>query len=256
MFESDSNDRYLLSILNTVCARLGVGLATFSDGWIVEVTDKAKNRQIIGYRFDLNNAAASVIAQDKVAAHEMMKRSAVNSVPHYLYRRGTMLHKPSKSTVKYVSKPLDGSGGNRVLLHENKRELDAFLKDSIGSTLAISPFIDIINETRLIILDDEVLFAYEKTPVIINGLKMFNLSKGAIAKRVEASESHSVLSKRAIKSIGLRLAAVDVVEDSTGTLYVMEVNDSISFERYCTQHSGELEYIEQVYEKIICSMMR
>jgi glutathione synthase/RimK-type ligase-like ATP-grasp enzyme len=119
---------------------------------------------------------------------------------------------------------------------------------------AASPFIEIKREVRLIILDRQVLLTYEKQPVEIDGLKFFNLGKGAAAVGYEVADSEIELAQKAKEALGLRLSAVDIILLADGSWRVLEVNDGIMMENYARQSPENKEVAKQVYATITPSL--
>lgn len=242
-------------IIREICEKQGISFTSFSDEWLLHLEKNGKVARVLGYKFSLNDSVASSIAQDKVASYELLKYYNILAVPHYLIRT-----KASESDWKkfpwqdgMVVKPLSGTSGHGVA-KVNARDAEEWMKKWGIEAWAASPFVEIKREVRLIFLDDEMLLAYEKQPVEIHGLKFFNLGKGAVAVDVEVGAPEVELAKRAKDSLGLRLAAVDIIELVNGSRQVLEVNDGIMMENFARQSMGNREKTERVYWDIIGSI--
>ena len=104
-------------------------------------------------------------------------------------------------------------------------------------------------------LDGRVIAAYQKQPVVHDGLPMFNLGLGAIGVEVVPLDEVKSLAVNAMNALGLRLAAVDIVVLADGTYKVLEVNDGIMMENYMRQSQTNKKHAETIYGMIIDAMM-
>lgn len=250
-------DRWMVKLIAGICQARAIGITRFSDDWLLRLSKDDKYKFIIGYKFGINDAAAASIAQDKVATYELLAASGVAATPHYLARTKAASDSGWKVPVgnDFVTKPLVGTSGHGVRRFSSANEATEWMKQSGIEAWAVSPFVDITRETRLIILDGQVMVAYEKQPVEIHGLRMFNLGKGATATDITADDSLVTLAKQSMQALGLRLAAVDVIEDSKGDLRVLEINEGIMMENYMRQSSKNKQRAYDVYDAIVQRMM-
>lgn len=245
--------RQMVGIVEDICARRGIKFTSLSDDWLLELTSGEKTRRILGYKFSLNDAVASSIAGDKVATHLLLERAGLPSVRHVLLRpKVTEEQKqPLREWAEIVVKPLDGSGGYGVRRFTDVEAAVDWIESTDHPAWAASPFVDIKREIRLVLLDGEPLIAYEKQPVVVEGLKMFNLGLGARPSDINPSSELLALAARAQAALGLRLSAVDVIESVDGEYSVLEVNSGFMMEHYI-RHSDEYkEQAARAYEKII-----
>ena len=249
-------DRWLLKALQHICHEQSIDLTSFSNDWLFELSRGCVTRRVLGYKFDLNSSVAAQTTEDKVAASMILAAHDVPTVPHTLVRtKNTTYDWQHPDWHQVVVKPLVGSGGIGVKLFQNQDEAGTWMTSQIVDGWAISPFVSIQREVRLIVLDSEVLLAYEKHPVMIDGLLMFNLGLGATPSKIIPSNQLQLLAKKACNVLALRLAAVDIIELKSGELKVMEVNDGIMMEHYA-QTSKEYEQDAlRVYSTIISTMM-
>ena len=72
--------------LTSAANSLSVQLAWLSDNYVAVVQDVRGEIMIVGYRFPLNTAAASHMAEDKVATAEVLAHAGVPCVHHALIR--------------------------------------------------------------------------------------------------------------------------------------------------------------------------
>ena len=125
-----------------------------------------------------------------------------------------------------------------------------------GDAWAVSPCYDIVREIRVIVLDSDVLLAYEKRPVMHDGVKIFNLGRGAIATNISIDSAAREMILASLQAIGLRVAAVDYIEFSDGSRSILEVNDGIMMENYMRQSDEYTQVAREVYAAIIDRMFK
>lgn len=246
-------DRWIVNALREVATEKNMPFKSWSDDWIIQLGESDNNLRIIGYRFALNDSVAASIAQDKVATYTILHEQGVAAVPHELVR--TKVSQVNKNSMKgwdrIITKPLVGTSGHGVRLHGSVFSAVEFIENSPIQAWAASPYVDIETETRLILLDGELLLAYEKQPVIINDLKMFNLGLGATAIDIEPDERQLNLARSAQASMGLRLCAVDIIRSVNGDVSVLEINDAIMMEHYARQSVINKSRVVSVYRSIV-----
>ena len=163
----------------------------------------------------------------------------------------------------------------------------------INTSISICPFYKIKNEYRTIMLNEEPKILYKKIrPIVIgDGIKTikqlllefnnpyfknklesreynrvlskgeeyhydwrFNLSKGAIAKKVD----DTVLEKKIIKIaksvckvLNIKLASVDIIETTNNELLVMETNSGVMTENYLKLYPEEYKNIKEIYKEAV-----
>lgn len=250
-------DRWMVQILRDICAERGISFDSYSDDWLLELASNNTTHRVFGYRFDLNDSVSASIAQDKVATYQVLSKANIPAVPHVLVRTKVSHadHTVMGDWQKVVIKPLVGTSGHGVHLFDDINAAATHIEESPIAAWAAAPFVDIIREIRVILLDGAPLLIYEKQPVTIHGLKMFNLGLGATPKDIEISDELLQLAISAQKELGLRLSTIDIVEDETGRSHVLEINDSIMMEHYA-RHSPENKWrAVSVYDAIVDAML-
>ena len=251
-------DRYVPQMVRTVCRELGIECHAYSDDWVIELSRGNDTWRIVGYTFDINSAGAAAVANDKVAAHQLMAAHGVDTVEHCLYRVGASAATDIPSWQKIVVKPLTGTGGHGVRVFANKQAACDYMKQSGIDGWAISPYVAIVREVRIILLDRELLLSYEKIPVNHQNdeLTLFNLGKGAVPVPFAPDSPLLLRSQEAQLAVGLRLAAVDCVMLASGEWRVLEVNAGIMMEQYARASSEFSQQAIGVYRRIIEVMTR
>lgn len=250
--------RLMVDIIKDICKERGIGFTSMSDDWLLELTKDGKTWRILGYKFSLNDAVSSSISGDKVATHILLDHANVPSVEHVLLRPkvSDKQKQPLLAWDKIVVKPLDGSGGFGVRLFSEADDAIAWIESTDHPAWAAAPFIDIKREVRLVLLDQKPLIVYEKQPVEVDGLKMFNLGLGAIPKDIEPDADLLALAARAQAALGLRLSAVDIIEAMDGTRKVLEVNSGFMMEHYIRFSPEYRQRAVTAYSSIIDAVIR
>ena len=251
-------NRLLPDFVQEACRDLGIEHKSFSDNWVHQLKKDSVQKWIIGYSFDINSTAASGLARDKVAATHALEASGVPTAKHMLARSRAMKSvlvenlKTIPDDQPVVIKPLEGASGHGVHRFETKAEAVHYLEQQPHTDWAMSPWYDIVSETRITLLDDDVVCAYEKRePGARDGLVLYNLGTGAVAVEVPPSGEVVALAQKARQTCGLRLAAVDVVKLRSGELLVLEVNEGIMMEHFARQSEEYRKKASDIYGKIV-----
>jgi glutathione synthase/RimK-type ligase-like ATP-grasp enzyme len=256
-------DRFLPEFVAAAAESRGIRPEVMSDGWVIRLDDDAVRRWVVGYQFDLNTTATSAVAQDKVATYLALTRAGVAAVPHALVR--SVPHEPDIATHllgkfngPLVIKPLDGTGGRGVHKVSDAGAAVAVVQGSEEVAWAASPWYDVAAEYRVIVLDGQVLLAYEKTGAVeLHGLRFYNLGLGAVAQDIASAQRLAEVSSIALETcrqLGLRLAAVDIVQAIDNGLLVLEVNDGIMMENYARQSAEYKARAARIYDAIVAAM--
>lgn len=251
-------DRWMEGMIASICTELDIDHQVFSYGWVHRLEKGDVRKFVCGYRFDLNAAASAGIANDKVAAYEVLQSQGVPAAEHFLVRKS-----PVSGAITWygtppddmVVKPLDASGGLQIARVKTQGEAEEWIDTFSDFAWAVSPFYDIKRECRIVMLDGEILLAYEKAGVVKDGLTFFNLGQGATATDITPNDTMHSLAYGAMDAIGLRLAAVDVIETADGEWRVLEVNSGFMMEHYMRQSDENRQKGYELYQKIITRMM-
>ncbi|OGL22246.1 hypothetical protein A2707_02855 [Candidatus Saccharibacteria bacterium RIFCSPHIGHO2_01_FULL_45_15] len=250
-------DRWLPKIVRQIASDIGCTLRTYSDDWVIELESTDTVRRIIGYKFDINNSVASMIASDKVAAYQILRANDVAAVEHTLLRTKVGVGGASfnDNWQDIVVKPLAGTSGHGVRRLKSRQSAEEWIEQSGIEAWAVSPYYNIQQEIRLIVLDDKVLLSYEKLPIPSSELLMFNLGKGAVPRNIVPDSAIVKLALSARQALGLHLAAVDIIILQDGQSMVLEVNDGIMMEHYARVSEQNYATARRVYGDIMRIMM-
>ena len=256
-------DRFLPEFVTMAATSRSIDVEVMSDGWVIRLERNEARRWVVGYQFDLNTTAASAVAQDKVATYLALTRAGIAAVPHVLVR-STPHEKDLANHIRgvfegpLVIKPLDGTGGRGVQKVADVDAAVAVIRDSEEVAWAAAPWYDIAAEYRAVVLDGQLLLAYEKTqPVELHGLRFYNLGLGAVAQDVMDERqlaAVTTIAQSTCAQLGVRLAAVDIVRVASGELLVLEVNDGIMMENYARQSAIYKRRAAKVYDAVMSAM--
>ncbi|WP_156754888.1 ATP-grasp domain-containing protein [Actinokineospora pegani] len=232
--------------LSAAAAELGLDVEWLSDYWIARVRRDGVTRTVIGYAFPLNLASASQLASDKAGASTLLAGAGVPVFGHELFRfQGVERERWSEVVgavgLPLVLKPHMESGGIDVMRVASLVELDGALEFLAGKyrAIALSPYREIEDEYRVVVLDGEVPLTYRKVRAG-EGEWRHNLRLGAVPGVVAEGEFRGglvVMAQRAAEVLGLRFCTVDIATVG-GVAEVLEVNSSVTLERFA-QHSPQ-----------------
>jgi len=239
-----NGQRIFVEAIKKYCAERDIAVDIRCDGWLI-VMQRGSSRHIaFGYDIGLNSAIALRIANDKSATAEMLAMSGIACVPHHLFlspaldkhhsaleQRERMREMLGKYPDGIVLKPNEGTSGRCVVLVNDETALQEAAKEifSAHPSLAISPYVEIEEEVRVILLDDVALAVYSKRRV---DDWRHNLDFGARAILLEKGEARDAcvtLAIEAAKAIDIRFSSIDVVRVG-GHWQVLEINSGVMME--------------------------
>jgi glutathione synthase/RimK-type ligase-like ATP-grasp enzyme len=236
--------RLFVDAIAKYCSAHGIAFEVKSQGWLIVMQRGEVRRFAFGYDIGLNSATAHRIANDKSATFEVLALSGVASIPHTLFvspklgrhvdaneSRQAMPGLLAKHPDGLVIKPNEGTSGQFVFRANSAAELEHAAKEIFAShlSLAISPYIEIEREVRVILLDDDPLVVYRKERIAD---WRHNLDFGArpvLLEEGDEREACVALAVRAARAIGIRFAAVDVVRVAK-EWKVLEINSGVMME--------------------------
>ena len=156
----------------------------------------SQRRVAIGYDVGLNSAAAHLIASDKAAAAETLKLAGVPCIPHTLFLGPKLsAHVPGSGSRQamqrlldqhphgLVVKPNEGTSGEAVFRVTTQQQLELAVERIFAAypSLAISPYVEIEDEVRVVLLDDRALIVYSKQRPSVMGDGKHSLRELALA---------------------------------------------------------------------------
>jgi D-alanine-D-alanine ligase-like ATP-grasp enzyme len=191
-----SSQRIFVEALKRYCARHAIDIEVRSQGWLIVMHRDQKRHFAFGYDIGLNSAMAHRIANDKAAAAEVLQLSGVPSIPHHIFlspqlnarvagpgSSDGMLRLLSEHAGGIVVKPNEGSSGRSVFLVRTRPQLELAASTIFSShpSLAISPYVEVEQEVRLVMLDGRALAVYAKQRPTVTGDGQRSLLELALA---------------------------------------------------------------------------
>jgi glutathione synthase/RimK-type ligase-like ATP-grasp enzyme len=171
------SQRIFLETIKKYCLAHHITLEIRSGGWLVMMRRDTELRLAIGYDVGLNSAVAHQVANDKAACAEVLASAGVAAIPHTLFL-GTRLsaHIPGSDSFDamlrlldanprgLVVKPNAGTSGELVSRVTTAAQLEQAIGRILAAypSLAISPYVAIDDEVRVVLLDDRALIVYGK----------------------------------------------------------------------------------------------
>ena len=179
-----TSQRIFLESVKKYCLAHNIAIEARSGGWLLVMQRGSQRRVAIGYDVGLNSAAAHLTASDKAAAAETLKLAGVPCIPHTLFLGPKLsAHVPGSGSREamqrlldqhphgLVVKPNEGTSGEAVFRVTTKRQLALAVERIFAAypSLAISPYVEIEDEIRVVLLDDDALIVYSKQRPSIMG---------------------------------------------------------------------------------------
>ena len=191
-----NSQRTFVNAVQKYCADNGITVETRSQGWLMVMRKEPKRHLAYGYDVGLNSAVTHRIANDKAATAEVLEMDGIACVPHaffpgpalseYASAAGSwqaMLDLLTQNPDGIVVKPNEGTSGNLVFKVLSKRDLERAVSEifSLNLNLAISPYLEIKNEVRVILVDTLPVIVYGKSRPSITGDGVHSILELALA---------------------------------------------------------------------------
>lgn len=257
-------------LLDEICQAEKITITWLSDNWLGVLERDGQRRYILGHKFDLNPAVSELVADDKYATFEVLRKDGIPVIEHQMVYEASnnQPYVHGRNSVKYVReffennnrhiviKPNNGQCGNNVHQITAPEQLTPALERVLHQSMSgsLCPFYQIQHEYRLILLDGEERLSYQKN---LGEDWRFNLDKGATATPIEDDELHQrllKLAKRAADSLHLRFCSVDIIHTTEQELLVMEVNSGVMTEHYLQQYPEQYETVKKIYHDAVKKM--
>ena len=264
-------------IIEDICNEQNIKVEDYSYGWIKKLSKDDKSHFVVGMRFDINSITSALIAKDKYATYDILKKNNISIIEHNMifnpstresYYENDILEETNQLLEKYgkvVIKANDSFAGRDVYLCESKEDIEKTIQDLFRDskdTLSSQPFYDIKYEYRTVFLNGEIVYIYkkEKPYKIENGEKVYtswkhNLSQGAIPIQIDSNENHYQeiieLAQNAGNAIGITFATVDIALTTDDQLYVMEVNGAVCLNKFVEMVPDGYNIAKDVYTRVV-----
>ena len=200
--------RTFVDAVTRYCTGHGIAVESRSGGWLIIMQRGPERHFAFGYDLGLNSAVAHQIAKDKAATAEVLQLCGVACVPHTLFLSPemneyvpparaweAMLRLLRENPDGIVVKPNEGTSGELVFKVSSEPALELAVHRIFSSHLglAISPFVNIEDEVRVVLLDQHPLVVYQKSRPSITGDGKHSLLELALAA-TPAEQRSAVLS--------------------------------------------------------------
>jgi glutathione synthase/RimK-type ligase-like ATP-grasp enzyme len=245
--------RIFVRAITKYCASHGIACEVKSQGWLIVMERDGVRRFALGYDLGLNSAISHRIGSDKAATSDILATSGIPCIAHTQFSNPVLrdyapasgVHEAMRALLMQhpqgvVIKPNEGTSGRLVFKVANEAELDRATQEIFAThlSLAISPFVEIEEEVRVVLVDDTPLVVYAKQ----RGADWrHNLDLGARPVLLPPGATRDTcvaLALRAAQAIGIRFASVDVVL-LADEWKVLEINSGVMMETL-GQHHPEL----------------
>nr|WP_249159650.1 RimK-like protein [Bradyrhizobium tropiciagri] len=178
------SQRIFLETIKKYCLARDIACEIRSGGWLVIMRRDGRRQLAIGYDVGLNSAVAHQVANDKAACAEVLAAAGIEVIPHTLFlgpRHSP--HIPESGSIDamarlldahprgLVVKPNEGTSGELVCRVSTRAQLETTVARILAEyrALAISPYVEIDDEVRLVLLDARPLIVYGKTRPHVTG---------------------------------------------------------------------------------------
>lgn len=269
------------TMIQEISEELQLKVTFLSEQWLKVLEKNGMVRYIVGYKFSLNDHGLGNVVDDKGLFYDVLTSQNLPIIEHKVifqdYDKNEVLDYFHSHHNEIVLKGNLGTCGTAVFLVKNESELQNMLDKLFQSQYSVSlcPYYDIINEYRVIVLNQEVRLIYGKSrPKIIgNGINtikelaidfnpkfeeiplenanyipkvneeilinfQFNLSRGAkmfLEIEENLKEALSKLALEVTRKTNLRFGSVDIIKTSDNRLLVMEANSGVMMDNYVRQ---------------------
>lgn len=174
-----NDDRVFVAAVRAFATARGMSVEALSHEWLlILTTDGGRRFPLLGYDIGLNNATTLRIANDKAATADMLAATAIDHIPHrlflnpdlHVFTRGTGNWKSLRAAFAeaghdVVLKGNEGTSGKDVHRVRTLLDLERVAHELFRTerSIALSPWTEITQETRFVVLDGLVRLAYAKT---------------------------------------------------------------------------------------------
>lgn len=183
--------------------------------------------------FSANESQAITRSRDKLRCLQILSRDGIDlplsGIAHSTKDIQGLID--SVGGPPLVVKLVEGTQGVGVILAETRKAAEAVIEAFRGldANILVQEFIAEAagSDIRCIVIDGEVVASMIRTSTV--GDFRSNLHRGGIAKRIEISDDERAIAIQSAKSVGLRVAGVDILRSKRGPV-VIEVNSSPGLE--------------------------
>jgi len=217
-----NSERHLVKLLRQLGSEMGLEVRTSFTDWIVEL--KAPDNRVVrifGYDFGVNSSSSAEIVNDKCATSYVLREAEIDCIDHQIvFRPDFLKFSAQKSTYAHavelfsrfdsdvVCKNNIGTGGTHVYRAQDVGSLEQAMARifAVHYACAISPFVAIDKELRVIVVDGEPMATFSKRRPSVLGTGTESVAQLIAAQLPEViSSSRSIeLTSQALTSVPLK----------------------------------------------------
>lgn len=198
MGEVANRDRFLVAAVRALAAERSIECQSFCHDWVLRLEKGGRVSHVVGFHFELGPATAPLIAGDKAATAALLGRAGLPRVEHRLLLHprevgyvgadgnwGSTLAWAETRGFQLVVKPNDGTGGHDVTRVSSALELEKTVHRLFEKhrALALSPWLEIAAEFRVVMLQGEPRLVYRKLRPAVVGDGLSSLAALILAQR-------------------------------------------------------------------------
>lgn len=185
-----SFDSTLHNVIKEIADTYNIKFDLIADKRVIELTNEKFRRYIVGYYFDLNDSSSWMIARYKHLASSIFQVRGIPHIEHKVFRNPKifsdidsnwfeMVEFAKKYDYNIVCKPNSGSFGSGVVHISSQARLEEVTANLFTrySAITLSPYYEIISETRFVILTNECVLIYKKERPFLRGNGRDSISK-------------------------------------------------------------------------------
>jgi glutathione synthase/RimK-type ligase-like ATP-grasp enzyme len=199
-----SSQRVFVDAIRKYCLTRNIAIEVRSEGWLIVLRRGDRRHLAFAYDVGLNSAIAHQIANDKAATAEVLNLSGVPCIPHALFLGPKLAaYAPASGSWEavlglldeypagLVVKPNEGTSGDCVFLVTTRPKLEAAAARIFSAypSLAVSPYVEIEDEVRVVLVDDLPVVVYSKDRPFVVGDGKHSLLELALAATSAAQRS-------------------------------------------------------------------
>lgn len=169
----------------------------------------------------LNSIASRELAGNKLDLFERFRRSGLNTPDSF------SLEDPNLPDFPLVCKPRSGSRGQDVIIAHSLEDAMAHQQE-VGRPCLLQQIIDTGRCLRVVATPDGVISAYEKHAV--PGQFVLSVALGADRRPINTTPEIREMATRMVSAIDADLCGCDILEDTSGNLWALEINTSFAFD--------------------------
>ena len=155
-------------LIQDIAKELEIKVTLLSDNWLTVLEKDNETHYIQGYKFDLNNHGLGNIVDDKGLFYDLLTYKNLPTIEHQVlfknYDKDSIINYFNNHNGEIIVKGNIGTCGNQVYKINDIKDLFDKIDELFLSQFSISlcPYYDIINEYRVIVLNNEARVVYGK----------------------------------------------------------------------------------------------